>query len=210
MTFITDKSKRLSARAAIFIICVLLILLADNIVGFSYYYNKERQLEQLKSVTDLLKDPAVDAQTRRKLLSLQREFLNRKDVIDHISGIGHNISISSDQTVSPTENKALESRNFYWFLFSTSGIYILVTVILLPILLLFDRNTPFLQLLLMEIIFGIVMFFTAWFNYWLFDKIIPYKLFGSWTWNYIVNFILQIILMIGLYWTTKKIESINK
>ena len=208
--FITDKSKRISARATIFIISILLLLLADNIVGFSYYYNKERQLEQLKTVTVLLKDNTLDIRTRYKLKLLQQEFLSRKDFIDHIVSFGDNISIASQKSNDVTINESLKKRSFYWFLFSTSGIYILVTIILLPILLLFDRNTPFLQLLLMLIMFAIVMFFTSWFNYWLFDKIIPYEIFGSWVWNYIINFLLQMVLISGLYWTTKKLENVNK
>jgi hypothetical protein len=43
----------------------------------------------------------------------------------------------------------------------------------------------------------LIMAFTSWFNYWLFGKIIPNKLFGSWTWNYIVNVMIQIGLIFG-------------
>jgi len=73
--------------------------------------------------------------------------------------------------------------------------------------LLLDKKTPFLKLLASLIIFSLVMIFTSWFNYWLFDKIIPDEIFGSWTWNYIINFIIQIGLIVGLYYASKTLES---
>ncbi|SDX75200.1 hypothetical protein [Flavobacterium degerlachei] len=206
--FITDSNKRLSTRATVIVLFIFSILLIDNITGFSHYYNKERQLEQLKSISVLLKDTTLAKLTRLELISLQKETFNRKNLVDHsLSFIKYMRSTNNESNSNVTNTAKMPPRNDVWFLLSTSGIYILVTLLLIPILLLTDKTTPFLKLIATLIIFGIVMFFTSWFNYWLFDKIIPDMLFGSWIWNYIINFMIQIALIAGLYWTT---STINK
>jgi hypothetical protein len=209
--FITNRSNSLSAKATIVILTLFTIFIADNIIGFSYYYNKDKQLEQLKSITFLLKESSISSENRKYLINLESETLNRKDIVDYSSLLFENISeISSAMSQKTINNKDSVIRNDFWFLISTSGIYILVTVLILPIILLTDRKTPFLKLVATLLIFSLVMIFTTWFNYWLFDKIIPNQIFGSWIFNYILNFILQISLMYGLYWATNNINKINE
>ena len=207
LDFVTDKSKRLSSRATIVIISILMILLADNIIGFSYYYNKERQIEQLINVTELLKDPSIDSELRSELLILQKQSFKRENVID--KSLSFINSISNTETVNGKDNN-INPRNNYLYLASTSGLYILIALFVVPVLLLTTRNIPFLQLIAMLLVFLVIMFFTSWFNYWLFEKIIPSEVFGSWTWNYIINFMLQIVLGIGLYWTSTKFEKLKQ
>ena len=209
--FITNKSNSLSAKATIVILTLFIIVIADNIIGFSYYYNKEKQLEQLKSVTFLLKENSISSENRKKLINLEIETLNRKNIIDYLSLSFDSISFTNSTTSKKTiNNKDGIVRDDFWFLISTSGIYMLITILILPILLLTDRKTPFLKLVATLLIFSLVMVITSWFNYWLFDKIIPNHLFGSWVFNYILNFILQISLMYGLYWATNNINKINE
>ena len=208
--FITNRSNSLSAKATIVILTLFTIFIADNIIGFSYYYNKDKQLEQLKSITFLLKESSISSENRKYLINLESETLNRKDIFYYSSLLFENISeISSEMSQKTINNKGSVIRDNFWFLISTSGIYILVTVLVLPILLLTDRKTPFLKLVATLLIFSLVMVFTSWFNYWLFDKIIPSQIFGSWFFNYILNFILQCSLMYGLYWATNNINKIN-
>lgn len=204
LNFITDKSKRISARATIIIIALACILLVDNIFGFSFYYKQQRQLDQLKTVTALLKDTTLTRETRATLLSIEKHTFERKTIIDYFSSFLKNISFkSSRQSQNNININANPIRNNFWFLFSASGIYIIVTILVVPVLLFADKKTPFLKLIATLLLFVFVMTFTAWFNYWLFDKLIPDYLFGSWTWNYIANFLLQVGLMLGLYFATK-------
>jgi len=208
--FITDNSKRLSTRATVVILTLTCILLLDNIFGVSFYYNNQRQLDQLKSVSVLLKDTSLTSETRTKLIELERQTLDRKTIIDYSLSFLQNISFTSSKTSqNTTNNNANPIRNDFWFLISASGLYILVTVFVVPVLLLTDKKTPFLKLLASMIMFTIVMIFTCWFNFWLFDKIIPDRVFGSWTWNYIINFVLQIGLVLGLLFTTNTMNKKN-
>lgn len=210
LNFITDGSKRLSTRATIIILSIFCILIIDNIFGISFYYNKQRQLDQLESISYLLKDESISNETKEKLLLLEKQSLDRKTIIDYSLSLFQNISwTNSKQSQKSINNATNPIRNNFWFLISTSGVYILVTIFVVPVLLLLDRKTPFLKLFASMLMFVIVMFFTSWFNYWLFDKLIPDRLFGSWIWNYVLNFILQIGLIIGLYSATTIMNKIN-
>lgn len=204
--FITDRSKRLSTRATVIILTIFCLVLVDNIIGFSHYYNNQRKLDQLKSISVLLDDPFLSIQTKSELLELEKQTFKRKNIIDYSIYLINNISWSEKSKI---EESVSIKRNDIWFLISTSGLYILVTIIVVPVLLLTDKKTPFSKLLASMIMFAIVMFFTSWFNYWLFDKIIPDRVFGNWTYNYIINFVLQIGLVIGLFFATNTMNKVN-
>jgi len=210
LNYITDSNRRLSSKAAIGILALMSIIVIDNITGFSYYYNKNRQLEQLETIKILLSDSTLTSETRQKLIVLETHVLERKSIIDYSLTFLKNISLTnSKQSEATKNNNGKIIRNNIWFLMSTSGIYILTTILVVLVFLFMDKKTPFLKLLASMIVFVIVMFFTSWFNYWLFDKIIPDRLWGNWTWNYIINFILQVGLMIGLYSATTIMNKTN-
>jgi hypothetical protein len=208
LNFITDRSKRLSTRATVIILTLFCILLIDNIFGVSFYYNKQRQLNQLQSVSLLLKDSTLSKETHLELVSLERQALNRKSIIDYSLSLFQNMSwTSSKQSQNTTNNNANPIRNNFWFLISASGIYILTAIFVVPVLLITDKKTPFLKLIAAMVMFVFIMFFSSWFNYWLFDKLIPDRLWGSWIWNYIANFIAQLGLIIGVYMMMATIDE---
>lgn len=204
--FITDSSKRLSARATIIIFTILIVIIIDNITGFSYYYNKQRQLNQLSTVLSLLKDTTLTPETRSKLLIMEKQCLDRKSIVEHsISFISKNAVSISNKSINPN----IPPRNEFWFIASSSGIYLLITLFVVPVLLVSNKKTSFFKMLAVLIVFIIVMSMTSIFNYWLFDKIIPYYLFGNWLWNYVLNFIIQIALFFGIAWMTNFFNKQN-
>jgi hypothetical protein len=208
LEYITDNTKRISTRAAIIILIVGCFILIDNIVGFSYYYNRQRKFEQLKSISILLQDSTLSESTKVNIRRLEKQTFERKNIIDYSVIFLKNVFDSkkgNTKDLLPSKY----SRNNFWFLMSTSGIYLLLAIFVPLVLLLTDRKTGFFKLSASMLIFIIVMFFTSWFNYWLFDKLIPNVLLGHWIWNYLINFLIQIGLMIGLYWTTNIINKIE-
>jgi hypothetical protein len=205
--FVTDKSKTPSTRATFTILILCGILLVDNITGFSYYFNKQRQLEQLQSISILLKDSTLSPKIHERLIQLETQIFERKSILDYSIGFLKNIFSNSGQI--PIDS-ARKTRSNFWFLISSSGFYILVTIFIAPIMLFLNKKSSLLTRLATILIFSTVMFFTSWFFYWLMDKLIPDRLFGSWIWNYVINFIAQISLIIGLYWSTKIINKTNQ
>lgn len=206
--FITDRTKQLSTRATAVILTLFCLVLIDNIIGFTHYYNNQRKLEQLKSISTLLNDTLLSKETRQELIELEKHTFKRKNILDYSISFVQDLTWTNKTSNKP-EKISQSERSDIWFLISASGIYILVTIFVVPVLLLTNKKTPFFKLLASMIMFVIVMFFTCWFNYWLFDKIIPDRVFGSWTWNYIINFVLQIGLVIGLLFATNTMNKAN-
>lgn len=187
--FITDNSKRLSTRAIIIILSFLAILFIDNVLGFSYYYNKQRQLGQLQSISILLKDTTLSPEIRTDLINLQNETLERKSIVDRTLLFIKHFSWSKSNS---EELKTNNERSDLWLLISSSGFYILIFILMVPILLIVDKKTPFLKIIATIIMLFIIFGILSVFNYWLFDLLLPDKIFGSWNWNYFFNVVLQI------------------
>ena len=158
LNFITDSNRRLSSKAAIVILLLVSVVVLDNVTGFSYYYNKNRQLEQLEAIKILLSDSTLTTETRQKLVVLESHVLDRKSIIDYSLSFLKNISLaSSKQSQNTINNNPKIIRNNIWFLLSTSGIYILTTILVVPVLFITDRKTPFWKLFASMLIFTIVL-----------------------------------------------------
>ncbi len=210
LSYITDSKKRLSSRAAIIVLIIVTIFLFDNIFGFSEYFNNGRQLDQLKSISILLKDSTIKGDVRLDLISMQSKTLKRKNLIDNTIDFFESLSVSNQKkNVSAITSKQtpISQRNNLWFLFSSSGLYIIVGILLIPVMLITDKTTPILKLIATLIMMAIIFTFGAWFNYWLFDLFLHDKVFGSWVWNYLFSFILQIVFVLGGMVVSTKLKT---
>lgn len=210
INFIFDKKRKISAKATFIILSITCLLILDNVLGFTYYYSHNRQLNQLESIYAIKKDTNLSVSSREKLDEMEVALWNRKNIFEKaiifIKYRKENKPIKSNQESLYIKESG---KNNFWFLVSTSGLYMLVTIIMFPVLLFMDKKSSFFKSLATFIIFALVMVFTSWFNYWLFNKIIPDKLWGNWTWNYIINAFIQVGLIIGLYWATKNINKVT-
>ncbi len=207
LNYVTDNKKRLSSRAAIVVLVFAAVFLFDNIFGFSEYYNNARQLDQLKTITLLLKDTSIKGEIRSDLLKMEAKTLKRKSIVDKTVDFFKSLSFSSDKENVKSTPYNTNGRSNLWFFLSSSCIYIIVGLLLIPVMLITDKTTPILKLIAILIMMIVIFTFGAWFNYWLFDLILPDKIFGSWVWNYIFNFILQIVLLLAGFVVSDKIKT---
>src|SRR5688572_25998006 len=83
-TFITDKKRKLHSKAVLIISTLAIIVLVDNILGFSYFYHNQRKIEQIKSLCEILKDTTVSEPVKEKLTLMQYNTLNRENFISNI------------------------------------------------------------------------------------------------------------------------------
>lgn len=192
LSFVTDRNKKLSTRATIVILSVVALLALDNILGFTYNYKVNQKLEQLESVSELLEEEILTSGTRKELRKIELETVEREDVLDLFSRFVSSIELPSNDNSS---GRPSGERNNFWFLITSSGLYILVSLLFVPVLLFTDKETHFGTLITGMIMFLLIMAFTSWFNYWLMGVLIPDQLFGSWGWNYFANLLIQIGLI---------------
>ncbi len=193
-SYITDKERRLSTKTYVSIICIFLILIVDNIVGFSYHYSMDRKLNEVKIVGEILKDSTLDQSVKKDLIKTRTELLHKKYFYGYISDSFS--AIFSNNSVKKTPEEVQAQRSNFWFLISTSGIYSLCYFILIIIFPFMDDKNSFGQKIAIEIIIAICGFVHISLFYWLMG-LIP-KLSDTWTWNYILNGSIQIAFTVTM------------
>ncbi|OWP32585.1 hypothetical protein CBG53_03795 [Porphyromonas gingivalis] len=204
LSFITDSNKRLSVKTVVVILTLLSVFLVDNVTGFSFYHSNQRKLDQLESIQNLLKDTTLTTDVRHKLSLMQSRVFERENVFEYLLSFFKNKYFrSSGNEQAIIEGEGDNARNDFLFLLSTSGFYMLFAFLLIIIIFFTGKDTSFWVSLFSVILLSIIMFLIIFSMYWLLGKIIPDELFGSWTWNYIVNLFVQIVSLIGIYFLTK-------
>ena len=202
INLVTDRARPLSSRATYTILIILLVLIADNLIGFSYYYNNDKKLDQLKSISVLLKDTTLPADTRGQLLNMEKEIGSRQNLKDYCFSFLKNISWTSSKNKQSTNvNNVKLSRNNFWQVITSGGFFILTILVFVPIIFITDKRTPFLQKIFAMFLIAILMVAAAWFYSWLFS-LIP-KIGKTWTWNYILNVVLQVLLILMFLYVDK-------
>jgi hypothetical protein len=194
VTYITDKERRLSTKTYVTIICLTLVIILDNVIGVSYHYSVDKKLSELQITGQILKDTTLDKNTRLELTTLRNKIIARKHYSDQFTDAIKTLfkkEITTIQTSIPIKETPTPRNNF-WFLMSVSGIYLLLYLIILIVFPFMDKGNSIGQKIAIVIIFIVFAGLNALLYYWLFG-FIP-KLGDTWTWNYVLNFVVQIIL----------------
>ena len=203
--FITSKQTHLSAKATIFLLLIISLWLINNIFGFSYYYNINKKISILKEISILHQDTTFQESTIKSLDSLETSVLERKNMINYFSDLSKNDSLSNSTIKkNTTPNNANPIRNNFWFLISSSTIY-LIAIIAMPFVI-FSNDDNFLSKIGTTIISIAMLSLAAWFNYWLFG-FIEKPILNNWNWNYFLNFVFQIIMFTLFYFTSEKLNK---
>ncbi len=196
VAYITDKERRLSTKTYVTIIFLTLIIILDNIIGLSYHYSVDKKLNEIQLVGQILKDTTLENNTRSELIALRQELLNKKYFYDYITdGIN---SLYKKDHLTQIENliKNVPSpRNNIWFLISASGVFLLLYLLVIIVFPFTDKNNSVGQKIAIEILLIVFGAINTWLLYWLFG-FIP-KLGDTWTYNYVLNFIIQLLLFTG-------------
>ena len=197
--FLFDEDRRLSSKAAVVVFVILAIVFVDNILGFSYSFSSDKKIEQVQKLNLILKDSTTDSTTKAFALNLRSQIIERKNVVaqtlSFFRGKSNN-TIKHQTNNPPAIPKAIESsiKNNFWFNVSASGIYFLLAVIMIPLMLFTDKTTSFSQRLATGIATTISFVLFALFFIWVLG-LIPQITNSTWVWNYIINFLIQIITM---------------
>ena len=196
--FFTDKTRRLSSKAITTIIVVALIILIDNTLSFSYYYNTKNKIEQVSSVNKLLTDTTLTKTEKKKLLNIRRDIIDRKTWKDKTWDFISNMDFRSENslTENPTENEIkipIETKKSYLWHFISSSWLIVILMLAFPFVGIFDKKTPFGQAIGILIILEPLLYGMAWILAKLFS-FIPIILN-----NPTLNYILNAILCLGVF-----------
>jgi hypothetical protein len=199
--YILDGGKRLSYKLAIIITILALVILLDNIFGFSFHYNNDRKIDEIEHLNAIIEDASVDSVTKAYCIQMRKDIIQQKSVITQLLlSLRNNNPTSSKSAqnsnttkISPTTDSAI--KNNFLYTISASGFYFLSAVLIVPLLLFLDKGKlPFIQRLALGILTALSISIMGTFVYWI-DTHIPQISKSTWTWNYIVNAIIQIVII---------------
>lgn len=95
--FVTDGSKKVSHRAFIIMMSIVLLLFIDNIFGFSFYYNNSHKVGLTQEISLALKDTSLSFFERKNLYDLRTKIINHRTIKDFLWS---NVSIPTWKTFS--------------------------------------------------------------------------------------------------------------
>lgn len=210
--FLTDKTKGLSYKALLTILVITLIVLIDNTLSFSYYYNTENKIAQISNLNKILTDSTLNKSEKNELLKLRKQIIDRKTWKDKAWNLlskmefNKNDIVTTEKTPEYIEKNKIEEinieRSYFWHFISSSWL-ILILIIIFPIVGLLDRSSSLTQtigilLLLEPILYGVAWFFAKIFSF------IP-TIFGNPIYNYVLNGILcfGVFALIGIFGNKK-------
>ncbi|MCU7547784.1 hypothetical protein OCK74_01600 [Chitinophagaceae bacterium LB-8] len=198
--YLTDENRRLSTKAAFVILALFMIVLVDNILGFSFHYRTDKKLEELQKVAGIINDTSADRTTKAYAAALRSEIMDRQNIIDYSLSFLRNIKWASSKsdhtskTIAADKTKDVPIKNDILFKFTVSGLYIIAGLIFIPIVLILDKKSPLHVRIASGLAAGfIIVMFSSLFN-WLFG-FIPILSKTTWAWNYGLNFVVQAIIL---------------
>ena len=213
IAFITDENRRLSTKAAFVIIIIATVFIVDNLMGFSFHYQKEKEITEIEKLNGILKDHSNDSTCMAYTAILRNEIMSRRNFAERIYSFFKNISSNNDTAAKdnpPTanaKNNDVSIKSSFWTYASSGGIYFVLTIVCLPIFFLTDRKNKLIVVAATTIATASSMFIFGMFLTWFFS-LIPQISSKTWLWNYILNLLFQItILSALLYFAIKKSKN---
>lgn len=189
-TWINDRSTSLVRKLGVFTFIFIGFLIYDSFVGFTFHYNKQRQLIEIQSIRSILADSSLTVESRRKLLQMEQEILDKQNLFSRV-----------DKAISDNSGKSEGSKTVRRFFFTTefwnyitSGGFFWILLIF-TVYSFFVAKNPFWESFAAILLSSLVFIVFSIFHYWLIDKILPDKVFGSQFLRYVSNVVLQAILL---------------
>ncbi|MDP4263297.1 MAG: hypothetical protein Q8941_12285 [Bacteroidota bacterium] len=212
--FITDKKKKISHRFAVIIIIMTGTILLDNILGLSFHYRITNKISEIQQVNSIIQNPMSDSITKNYAFYLRDKIINRKSIADYLSFRELFKSSAKPKINKPSDkpNKTDSNiKNNLIFTLTAGGFFILFGIVIF-IAVLFAETEPkdmkFYERLALGIILGGGCVTIAIFLSFLLG-LIP-LIMKNWTYNYILNGLVQLTIISSVTYSIKISADKNK
>lgn len=106
-----DDKHRLSFRAFILLSLIISLLVIDNYIGFSDYYNYEKKVAQIIQIETAIGNPRIDSATKVRLKRLETEIVERRSWLAYLPSL-YSFAISKtssriNQKTNPKSGKII-------------------------------------------------------------------------------------------------------
>ncbi|MDO6390446.1 hypothetical protein Q4E40_09940 [Pontibacter sp. BT731] len=124
ISFLTDKTHKLSAKAIVVIGVVLSVLFIDNVFGFTFYYQNEKKLSQIEQINRILSNEGDnEAKYRHYLLKLKEDIVQRKSLQDKTFDFLTSLDFSTINNQSEIAQESVKVSTF-WHFISSSWVFV--------------------------------------------------------------------------------------
>lgn len=217
--FITNPAIKVSRKVGTLISVFFLILIIDNVMGFTFYYNNHKKLEELTLIDNLKNSKVLSNVSLYQIEKMESEINTRKNIPGYLYDLAISIKdtefnvkkyLPKDEAPSekvnyhPTENPPRNNLILYlcssWIFIMSSFIILVETI--KKILKSKDVGLMFKDFVSAVFVIGMIILIS----------LIPYYLLGkipiigkNWSWNYVLIFFAPIIVgLIFNAFTNKK------
>lgn len=204
----TDKTKALSFKAIISFFVLVLIIFIDNTLSFSYYYNTQNKIEQIGKLNKMIADDALDVDEKTELVNLRRQIIERRTWKDKTWDFITKIEFKSNQGIVVNNgeiNSDLGLERSYLIHFITSSWTWLILMIVVFVMAFVGKYISILERLFTVLFFELILSGCA----FIFTKAFSYIpiIFGSPTYNYVLNALLCLGIVVGFYFIVGSAHS---
>jgi hypothetical protein len=188
---VSNNVKGITKGIAIFILIGTLYFINDVFL-FTYNIRVNNKIDQLQKINVLLKTDTSKEDIRYEL-SLKNGIIREEPMYHRLLSLFK--SIDNDQKNPTTANGNITSgnpdiRNKFYFLITTGGFYLILSIICFPLILYFQKDKPIGQRLFIACFACIVVSTPALFWY-IILSFIPKISPNTWAWNYVLNLSIQ-------------------
>ena len=210
-SFFTDHSKRFYIKFSVGLGILFFLFMADDILGFTYFNNIQRKIEQTKAISEILKDSTLTRDTKVKLIEIQQDLLNRESLVTHLSNLVKFEPWNTPDTVFINSkgviihrHYSITSKNQNWHILSSGGLFLIFGFVM-TFSVLFNSDSEHLSMIgssgAIFITWVLMIASCAFFTYLL--GFIP-RMGETWVFNYLLNAAIQILSIIAVGYLMKR------
>lgn len=201
---ITDRNKSLRSKIGGLFFILILFVSVDYCTSLTYDLHTNKKLEQIEKVFKLKKETSKDSFYTKEIGKLENEILNDKHYSEsflqflNISG-NH---IKNTETYNDINNSL---RSFFWMLISIGGLLIFGLPFSIFISFKNDKKLGQSKIKIFKNIIEIIGTTIIYICIWICISYLIPIINSDYIWfNYIINFVLQIIAILVLYYFVKE------
>ncbi len=225
ITSLFDKTLSWTTKTVTFFLILLFAWFANNTFDFIHNFRTSYKLEQLEKIKTILTDTTLTNIQRQQLLTDRDYIIRNRSQLDYLSSffesLPSHISFTKRTTEANKPTKTAQPKNSetsfpviidsncillknYWLHFLFSNFFLILALLVAPFVA-FKNNEKLYVKIFATLIMGIIVYFICVFVAWVLD-FIPIILNRPWI-NYILDFIIQIILWATLLAVTGLIQK---
>ena len=80
--FFINKEYSFASKFISLIVFVLVVFFIDNLLGFSFYYDNNQKINQIRTIESLQKECSNNVKLLKVLAEVEDDIINRKNIID--------------------------------------------------------------------------------------------------------------------------------